>query len=232
MTELKAVRGLALAGAGAVSVYAGMAAAGFLRYRRARRRGGGDALLDRFLPEYDIVERHHTDVDAPADATMAAAMEMDLERSAIVRAIFRARELAMRAKPPARELPRGMVESVKAMGWGVLAEIPGREIVFGAVTQPWRADVVFRALAPEEFERFDDPGFVKIAWTLRADPAGERRSVFRTETRAIAIGPEARRRVRRYWSLVAPGVILIRRLSLGLVRSEARRRMELVAREA
>jgi hypothetical protein len=29
---------------------------------------------------------------------------------------------------------------------------------------------------------------------------------------------------RRYWSLVSPGVVLIRRLSLGLVKTEAERR--------
>jgi hypothetical protein len=37
--------------------------------------------------------------------------------------------------------------------------------------------------------------------------------MFRSETRAIATDPESRERFRRYWSLVAPGVWLIRRLS-------------------
>ena len=39
----------------------------------------------------------------------------------------------------------GLVAHVKAIGWGVLAENPGRSIVFGAVTQPWVAAPVFRA---------------------------------------------------------------------------------------
>ena len=64
---------------------------------------------------------------------------------------------------------------MRAMGWGVLAEIPGREIVMGAVTQPWEADVVFRPLPSAEFAAFAEPGFVKIVWTLRADPVDEPR---------------------------------------------------------
>ena len=31
-----------------------------------------DAFLDRFMPEYDVVERHHINVAAPADVTFAA----------------------------------------------------------------------------------------------------------------------------------------------------------------
>ena len=69
----------------------------------------------------------------------------------------------------------------KSIGWGVLAEVTGREIVMGAVTQPWRANVVFRPLPPGEFSAFKEPDYVKVVWTLRADPAGTSRSIFRTE---------------------------------------------------
>jgi hypothetical protein len=57
----------------------------------------------------------------------------------------------------------------KSLGWGVLAEVPGGEIVMGAVTKPWTANPVFRALPPDAFATFDEPDYVKIVWTLRAD---------------------------------------------------------------
>ena len=79
----------------------------------------------------------------------------------------------------------------------MLAEIPGREIVMGAVTQPWMANVVFRALPPDEFASFHEPDYVKIVWTLRADPRGPSESTFRTETRAVATDPGPRARFRR-----------------------------------
>jgi hypothetical protein len=66
---------------------------------------------------------------------------------------------------------------------GVLAEVPEREIVVGAVTRPWEPNVTFRAVPPDEFAAFREPDYVKIVWTLRADPIGAAESIYRTETR-------------------------------------------------
>ena len=40
----------------------------------------------------------------------------------------------------------------------------------GAVTKPWDAEPVFRAMPPDAFSDFPEPDYVKIVWTLRADP--------------------------------------------------------------
>jgi hypothetical protein len=94
----------------------------------------------------------------------------------------------------------------------------------GAVTKPWEANVIFRALPPDQFASFDEPGYVKIVWTIRADPINEAESVFRTETRAIATDPSAQTRFRRYWSFLSPGIIVIRWAVLAPVKKEAERR--------
>jgi hypothetical protein len=113
---------------------------------------------------------------------------------------------------------------MKSIGWGVLADLPGREVVMGAVTQPWEANVVFRPLPPDEFLTFNEPDYVKIIWTLRADPAGAAECVFRTETRVVTTDATARSKFRWYWARFSPGIALIRWLSLGPVRREAERR--------
>jgi hypothetical protein len=215
-------------GAGvAAATYATYVGSTWLRYGRGKRVAGpreAEGLLDRFMPEYEIVERHHVRVSAPADVTFATACAMDLEDSAIVRAIFRTRELLLCAKPNGTALPRGLLAQTKAMGWTVLAEIPGREIVLGAITEPWIGIPVFRGVAPGQFAGFQEPGHVKIAWTLRADSVGTDKSVFRTETRANCTDAEARAKFRRYWSFLSPGIILIRKLSLGPLKKAAERR--------
>jgi len=215
--------GVGLAAA-SYAAYAGLTWSRYGHPRRPSAAEGADALLDRFMPDYEVAERHPILVAAPADVTFAAAADMDLQDSRIIRAIFRAREVIMGARPDAAARPRSFLAQVKSLGWGVLAEVPGREVVMGAVTQPWKADVVFHALPPEEFARFDEPGFVKIVWTLRADPIGAGESVFRTETRVVTTDPGAREKFRRYWALASPGILLIRRVSLGLVKTEAERR--------
>jgi hypothetical protein len=183
-----------------------------------------DALLDRFMPVYEIVERHHIAVAAPAATTLDAARHARLESSPLVRAIFRAREVLMGASADRHARAPGLLADVQALGWGVLAEVPGREVVVGAVTKPWEADVTFRALPPDRFAGFSEPGYVKIVWTLRADPRGPTASVFRTETRAVATDAEARARFRRYWSFVSPGIITIRWALLRPVQKDAERR--------
>jgi hypothetical protein len=217
---------LAIGSAAAAAAYAAYAAVTWYRYGdpAAPDAGESDALLDRFMPAYEIVERHHIRVAAPAAITLAAARDAALQASPIVRTLVTAREILLGAAPDPRQHPRGLLAEVLSLGWGVLAEVPDREVVVGAVTKPWEANVVFRALSPDRFAAFDEPGYVKIAWTIRADPIDASTSIFRTETRAIATDPAARRRFRRYWALLSPGIIMIRWALLGPVKREAQSR--------
>lgn len=75
-----------------------------------------------------------------------------------------------------------VVEKDRASAGGVLADVPGERFVAGAVTRPWEADVKLRALPPEEFATFDDPGYAKIVWTLEASALSAQQSVVRTRT--------------------------------------------------
>jgi len=211
------IRWLAFGAGVAAGAYASYVGATWLRYGRLRpaKPEEADELLDWFMPEYEISERHHVNVDAPADITFSTACAMDLQDSGIIRAIFKTRELLLRGKGQEKTLPRGLLAQTEALGWAVLAEIPGREIVMGSVTQPWKGSPEFKGVAPNKFAAFREPGYVKIAWTLRADSVGATRSVFRTETRVVCTDATARAKFRRYWSFLSPGIILIRRLSLG-----------------
>jgi hypothetical protein len=176
------------------------------------------------MSAYDVVERHHVRVLAPAEITLAAAREQDLLASPVTRAIFKAREVAFGSATDERARRRALLPQVLSLGWGVLAEVPDREIVLGAATKPWEPNPRFRALGPERFAAFDEPDYVKIVWSLRADPLGTDESMFRTETRAVATDDLARLKFRRYWALVSPGVAVIRRMSLGPVKTDAEKR--------
>ena len=164
-------------------------------------------------------------VSAPADVTLSAAAEVDLQQSVIIRGIFRARELILGAQADTETRPLGLLAQMESLGWRVLAEDPGREIVVGAVTQPWMANVVFRGLPPEEFRGFREPDYVKIVWTLRADPISPTESIFLTETRVATTDPGARRKFRSYWARFSPGIILIRQVMLRQLKAEAERRV-------
>lgn len=226
------LRWLAVAAAGPVAGYAVIVGLAWARYGIAsppERPEEDDLLLDRVMPAYEVVERHQQRVAAPAEVTLAAAGEFRLTSAPLVRSIIRAREICMGSRPDQRPAALGLLDEVKSLGWGVLAEQPGREIVMGAITKPWEADVVFRALPPQDFTAFHEPGFAKIVWTLRADPVDSTHSIFRTETRVMTTDAESRRLFRRYWAFVSPGIWLIRWVALDPVRKEAERRARLAA---
>lgn len=213
MTKL--LKGVAIGAGAAAASYAGYVATTWLRYGRSRpaRGAAGDALLDVFMPQYDVHEREVVPVTAPPEVALRAAAEQEFDRSRIVRAIFTGREWILRSRPDPTPRPKGLVALTQSLGWGVLARTPV-EIVMGAATKPWEANPVFRPIAPDAFAAFAEPGYVKIAWTLRADPSGADGSTFRTETRAVATDRTARRKFRWYWSFLSPGIIAIREAML------------------
>ena len=213
---------------------AGVAAlgyAGLVAYHRARygknagaRWQDGSVLLDRFIPAPEVVEHHRVAIAAPADVVLATAKGLEVLRSPVIRTVFKMRELALGGRPDPRRHPDGLLPQMQSIGWVVLAERAGRELVLGAVTQPWDAAPTFRSIPATQFAEFREPGYVKIAWTLRADPIGPHDSLFHTETRVATTDPATRRRFRRYWSFVAPGVELIRLAMLRPLKKAAERR--------
>jgi hypothetical protein len=226
-SSVRFVAGWAALGLGtAITGYAALVAAGYYRYGHPRPPEPGelDPVLDGFMPVYEVAERHHIRVNAPADVTLRVATEVSLQDSGVVHAIFRARELVLGAEPDAAELPRGLLAETLALGWRVLHDEPGSRIVVGAVTKPWHANVVFRGLAPEAFKDFSEPDYVKIVWTIRAESAGPSEAICRTETRVVATDAVARARFRWYWARFAPGIVVIRHMLLRQLKSEAERR--------
>jgi hypothetical protein len=220
MTTVGAVAGVA------AGCYGAWAALAFARYGGPYRRRSDerDALLDEFMSRYDVYERQAIVVNAPPDMTLAAARNQDLLGLPLVKAIFTTRALVMGSSDETPLRRQGLLAATAAMGWRVLEEIPDREIVVGAVTKPWQADVTFRGIEPEHFAAFGEPDYVKIVWMLRADPIGAGdRTLFSTETRAVATDDEARRKFRRYWALASPGISMIRRLGLPPLRASAER---------
>lgn len=216
--------GGAVAAAG--GIYGAYVAITYVRFGRVSHEAEGNPQLDQLMPQYEVRERHSVAVSAPAEITLSAARDVSFQDSRIARAIFALRALPgrLRGVPPAPTERRPVFEEVTALGWRELVEAPGRRVIMGAVTQPWRQEVQFRSLPADEFVAFREPGYAKIAWTLEVEPAGPSSSVFGTETRVVTTDPVSRERFRRYWAFLSPGIVIIRYEILRLVKAEAARR--------
>ncbi len=181
--------------------------------------GHAASLLDRYLPEFDVRERHSRVLYADVDAVQAAVGQTDLTGIPVVRALLVLRALPgrLRARLGGRATPVSPPFTLADMpraGWTALAEGP-EEVVFGTLTRPWRlGNEAPLVVDRESFAAFSRPGYAKIAFSIRADPDGPHRTRVTTETRVATTDPRSRRRFAAYWVVVGPLSALIRRLIL------------------
>lgn len=181
-------------------------------------------LIDGFLPSYDLAVVHARVFRAPPDGCFAAARSLDLFEVPLIRTLLDLRGLpkrlagALTGKGNASEASRRTfrLDDMVGLGWILLGDTPGVEMVLGQVSRPWKpvATSTGAPLTPDEFATFDEPGFAKIAVSLRVDPYGRGSSILTVETRVALTDDESRRRFRRYWFLISPFSDLIRRMSL------------------
>jgi hypothetical protein len=184
----------------------------------------GPVPLERFIPHYDVRERFETTIRASPDVVMDVAAHFDLQSRPAVKAIFWLRDKVTRAARSAPRKPQGILEETRALGWGLLAEQPGRFVVCGAICQPWLPNVRFSAIAPDQFAMYAQGDQVKIVWTLEAAEIAPGLTRFGQETRAVATDEQARLKFHRYWRWARFGIIAIRLLMLPAIRREAERR--------
>lgn len=177
--------------------------------------------IERYIPAWDVRSCHETIVQAPADMVFAVAEHFDLQSIPLIRAIIWLRSTIMRASRSTPRRPAGLVEETKSLGWGELFRRPGRELVMGAVTQPWLGNVKFTAVPEGEFLGYGEHGRVKIVWTIEAVAIEPGLTLLRTETRVRATDLIAREKFHRYWRFAHYGIQLIRWLHLAALRRAA-----------
>jgi len=181
--------------------------------------GNPPSILDRYLPEFDVQERHTRLMHADIGAVQAAIRQTDLTGIPIVRALLVLRALPGRlrarlGKGAAPVPPPFTLADMPRAGWTALAESPD-ELAFGTITQPWRIGNEAPLQTDERsFSAFSTPGYAKVAFSIRADPDGPHRTRVTTETRVATTDPRSSRRFAAYWVVVGPVSALIRRLVL------------------
>ena len=162
-------------------------------------RTAAATLLDEVLPGFDYRSRHDRHVRAPAEGVARALERYDLGRdsSPFVRMLFLLRGLGV---------PSGSLREVlTGSGFGVLAEVPGEEIVVGTTGRFWTLREKDNMVAPrdlEDFRAFVPPGWAKGVMSIRVEPRDDGTSTLVTETRVVCMDDRARRRFAPYWALI------------------------------
>jgi hypothetical protein len=222
------VQWMAMSTGVAFATYVGYAGFTWLRYGHAKpssrdKSDAMDAMLDQFMPSYDVAIRDDVRVAAPAEITQQVASGIDIQRLAVARLLFNARSALLGGHQEKAGRSRPLLAWMTSLGWIVLAEIPGRAVVIGTITRPWEADATSHIVPPVEFAVFHEPDYVKITTAWGATPLGSDACHFTLRTRVTTTDAIARRRFRRYWSLFSPGSLLIRNVGRYLIKGQAER---------
>jgi hypothetical protein len=186
-------------------------------------------VLDRLMPSFQAVECHSATIAASADHVWAALAEVTIGELYLFRLLLGLRVLPGRlvGSPRARlDADEPLLGWAVRFGFTILGEEVRRELVVGAIGQPWRLDGG-RGMAVaggDDFAAFDQPGYAKMAANFRLAPiAGDSAIRLSTETRVACTDPRSARRFARYWWLVRPASGAIRRSWLTAIKRRAER---------
>ena len=171
-------------------------------------------LIDDWLPDYDVGERHDVALPLEPEQALRLALATPAASDRVVRTLISARGMAARDETIERFFA--------AHRFVVLASTP-TEWVAGAVGAVWRPrGGLVRLDDAEAWRAAAVPGTIKGAVDFRAEPipGGSRLT---TETRVEAIDERARRAFRLYWLAIGPFSALIRRRWLAAVTASAKR---------
>jgi hypothetical protein len=186
-------------------------------------------VLDRLVPSFQAVERHSTTIAASPDQVWAALSQVTASELRVFRVLMGVRALPGRLarSPRARfDADEPLLGWAVRFGFSILGEDARRELVVGAIGQPWRlAGGRGMAVAGgQDFAAFDQPGYAKMAANFRLDLiAGGRATRLSTETRVACTDPSSARRFGRYWRLIRPASGAIRRSWLTAIKRRAER---------
>jgi hypothetical protein len=179
--------------------------------------------IDDFMPAFDVSERHHAMVQAPAERTYEATRRLDLARSRLIRGLISARSIPLLVRGRRSRPGTITLDDLVQFGFIWLAEVPGEELVLGVVGSFWKPTGGVRRIEPSQFVDFDEPGVAKAAWNFRVLPDGDEQSFVLTETRVRVPDEASRRKFVLYWAVIGSFSGVIRKQALMLIKRDAER---------
>ena len=177
-------------------------------------------LIDDFMPEFDAVERHSIHIAASATHVYGTLQEIDFGDLMLARVLLAIRGLpSFLSGRKKGDVPTGplTLDSLRQVGFVVLAEDPGKELLWGVTGRFWQPIDNIAFYPKESYGAPVPAGLARAVWNF-AVTEGDNITILTTETRILCGDRSSRRKFKTYWALVRPFSGLIRILMLRSVR--------------
>ncbi|MCI0442750.1 hypothetical protein L0152_05970, partial [bacterium] len=165
--------------------------------------------LNFFLPDYFLREVHHLAVHSSPEETYQAMCDFDMSEVPWISSLFRLRTVFDKEKSNSSHLT--LRDAYRNGGFVLLNEIPDQQLIVGAIGKIWRPAIAFKKVDSFEYADFHQPGFAKVAWSLRCEPRIGGGAFCSFEVRVGATDSVSAAKMRGYYSLIGPFSRAIRR---------------------
>ncbi|QEC66150.1 hypothetical protein FRZ67_02075 [Panacibacter ginsenosidivorans] len=162
-------------------------------------------LIDKYLPAYQFNEFHSVELNGFVDDIYQKMLQCDFSNSSLIKLLFRIRGMSKEVYS---------IEHLTKMGFIKLDEEPGKEILFGMVTDNPMFNTCRSNVSSKEFMQKDDDGIIKAVINFKLHDKSNSQHIISTETRVWCGGKQLKSQFKKYWFFVKPFSQLIRRSML------------------
>jgi hypothetical protein len=165
-----------------------------------------------YLPNPRHKEVHRIFVKAKPNVAWEAARHFDGADIPWIRVIFNLRQVGHFFRREKSPMDRRIgVDQVAENGEGfrILEEIPGKQVVVGAIGKFWQLGIPYAEVDSGDFGRFNLPGWGKVAWVIGVEPYLTGSSVS-FELRTTATDEDSWKKLNTYYYIIGMASRLIR----------------------
>lgn len=168
-------------------------------------------LIDKYLSAYDFNEYHSIKVNASANGIYDKMLSCDISRSFSIRLLFRLRGMPKRLHT---------INNLTDMGFVKLDEQPGKEIVYGIITNSPTFNCCLSNVTAVSFIQNTDASTIKAVINFKIQEERSSTQIISTETRVWCSSKAMKSKFRLYWLFIKPFSQLIRKALLNQIKQQ------------
>lgn len=168
-------------------------------------------LIDKYLADYDFNELHSVELNTEVEGIYQKMLDCDFSKSYLIKFFFRLRGIP-------KELYN--IDHLTKMGFIKLEEDPGKEIVFGMITDNPMFNSCKSNFSPKDFLLHLESSAIKAVINFQVQNHSSTVHTISTETRVWCGNKQLMLKFKIYWLFVKPFSQFIRKLMLRLMKRQ------------
>ncbi|QEC69261.1 hypothetical protein FRZ67_18815 [Panacibacter ginsenosidivorans] len=168
-------------------------------------------LIDKYLPAYHFNEFHSIELNGFIDGIYHKMLQCDFSNSSLIKFLFRLKRMSKNVYT---------IEHLTKIGFVKLEEEPGKEILFGMVTDNPMFNTCQSNVSSKEFIQNSDDKIIKAVINFKLQDKSNSQHIISTETRVWCGSKAMKSKFKYYWFFVKPFSQLIRRSMLKQMRKQ------------